>query len=486
MLKRIKVENFKSFKHLDYKCAKLNLLTGLNGAGKSTFIQLLRLMQKSAKGIESLNYPLPSHETWEMGFHAKEDLQYCYAGANPTCVQIEFDSEYAVKNYILNRKICFEHGCVFFQHEKWDELLSLENDYGLDDIVDRDTLKEDFRRKYSEFLTLPGTEQEKVLSYFFDEFFRIGSEGAVRKRNARQRGEKMRKELESSEANIAARFASIWKGSRFIDSFRGKPHDVHVGGCYVGYPDLGDREVDWCGSIDASAIEVFDPEGGNAIEFLYKFGSGSRGLLKKINQCLQWVSPGMKLEIVKKDVGDQECLLPLLTYENKTTGSGFKPQNVGFGISYILPVLTTLLSAREGNIIIIENPEAHLHPRGQAEIGKLIAETVSRGVQVFIETHSDHVINGIRVAVKKGVVKSEDVNIAFFERKSHNVKKVKWPLKIKGELDEFIEVERDEPCLEIYSEVRNIIIDANGALSEYPTDFMDEWNIQQMKLFRRK
>ena len=175
-----------------------------------------------------------------------------------------------------------------------------------------------------------------------------------------------------------------------------------------------------------------------------------------------------------------------MTYENKTTGSGFKPQNVGFGISYILPVLTTLLSAREGNIIIIENPEAHLHPRGQAEIGKLIAETVSRGVQVFIETHSDHVINGIRVAVKKGVVKSEDVNIAFFERKSNKIKKVKWPLKIKGELDEFIEGERDEPCLEIYSEVRNIIIDANGALSEYPTDFMDEWNIQQMKLFRRK
>ena len=76
--------------------------------------------------------------------------------------------------------------------------------------------------------------------------------------------------------------------------------------------------------------------------------------------------------------------------------------------------------------------------------------------------------------------------MGYFVSHPVNVKKVKWPLKIKGELDEFIEVERDEPCLEIYSEVRNIIIDANGALSEYPTDFMDEWNIQQMKLFRRK
>jgi len=126
-----------------------------------------------------------------------------------------------------------------------------------------------------------------------------------------------------------------------------------------------------------------------------------------------------------------------------------------------------LLSAKTGSIIIIENPEAHLHPRGQAEMGKLIAETVARGVQVFVETHSDHVINGIRVAVKKGIVKPEDVNIAFFERGPHAVVQPDGTTK-----------------REIYSEVTNIKVDANGALSEWPKDFMDEWGIQQMKLLR--
>ena len=146
----------------------------------------------------------------------------------------------------------------------------------------------------------------------------------------------------------------------------------------------------------------------------------------------------------------------------------------------------TLLTARNGNIIIIENPEAHLHPRGQAEIGKLIAEVVSRGVQVFIETHSDHVINGIRVAVKKGLVKPEDVNIAFFERKPHVIDEVTWMAETENGLQKFVAEKGEWDHTEIYTEVRNIKIDENGSLSEYPADFMDEWNIQQMKLFRRK
>ena len=168
-----------------------------------------------------------------------------------------------------------------------------------------------------------------------------------------------------------------------------------------------------------------------------------------------------------KNVGGREFILESVGFGKDAAARQYKPQNVGFGISYILPVLVTLLSAEPGSILIIENPEAHLHPRGQSEIGKLIAETVARGVQVFVETHSDHVINGVRVAVKKGVVKPEDVNIAFFERKPHDVTR-----------------EDGTPQREIYSEVTNIKVDANGSLSEWPKDFMDEWGIQQMKLLR--
>ena len=77
--------------------------------------------------------------------------------------------------------------------------------------------------------------------------------------------------------------------------------------------------------------------------------------------------------------------------------------NTGFGITYVLPILVSILSAGRDALIIIENPEAHLHPRGQAILMELITLAVSHGVQVIVETHSDHIINGGLVALKKGV-----------------------------------------------------------------------------------
>ena len=143
----------------------------------------------------------------------------------------------------------------------------------------------------------------------------------------------------------------------------------------------------------------------------------------------------------------------------------FKPQNVGLGISYVLPVLVTLLTSWPGAIIIIENPEAHIHPRGQAKLGELIARAAAFGVQLFVETHSDHVINGVRVAVRDGILKPEDVNIAFFERRPHQV------LGVDGEI-----------CTEIYSEINPIRVDNNGMLSDYPKGFLDEWDNQLEEL----
>lgn len=76
----------------------------------------------------------------------------------------------------------------------------------------------------------------------------------------------------------------------------------------------------------------------------------------------------------------------------------YKAVNVGFGLSYVLPVVLSLLMTKPGGLVVIENPEAHLHPRGQSYLGRLIALASEAGIQVIIETHSDHLLNGIRVA----------------------------------------------------------------------------------------
>src|SRR5438046_1441121 len=85
---------------------------------------------------------------------------------------------------------------------------------------------------------------------------------------------------------------------------------------------------------------------------------------------------------------------------HQVASSEYRPTNVGFGITYALPIVVSILSARPGSLVIIENPEAHLHPRGQVRMGELLSLASTAGIQVLIETHSDHVLNGIRLAVR--------------------------------------------------------------------------------------
>jgi predicted ATPase len=90
-----------------------------------------------------------------------------------------------------------------------------------------------------------------------------------------------------------------------------------------------------------------------------------------------------------------------------------RPTNIGFGIIYTLPIVVAALVARPGSLLIVENPEAHLHPAGQSQMGQFLAKVAAVGIQVVLETHSDHVLNGIRRAVRGGEPAPENVAISF-------------------------------------------------------------------------
>ncbi len=83
-------------------------------------------------------------------------------------------------------------------------------------------------------------------------------------------------------------------------------------------------------------------------------------------------------------------------------------EHTGFGVSYSLPIVLAALLARGGGLLLIENPEAHLHPAGQSRMGTFLAAVAADGVQVVVETHSDHVLNGIRRAIGEQHVLSAD------------------------------------------------------------------------------
>lgn len=90
-----------------------------------------------------------------------------------------------------------------------------------------------------------------------------------------------------------------------------------------------------------------------------------------------------------------------------------RPSNVGFGYSYVLPIIVAGLTAPAGSTFIVENPEAHLHPAGQSRIGQFLARIAASGVRCVVETHSDHVLNGMRLAVAAGVIDAGRAGINF-------------------------------------------------------------------------
>ncbi len=132
--------------------------------------------------------------------------------------------------------------------------------------------------------------------------------------------------------------------------------------------------------------------------------------------------------------------------------SYYRPTNVGFGLTYALPVFVAALRAPVGSLLIVENPEAHLHPKGQALMGHFLARAAACGVQVIIETHSDHVLNGIRVAVKQGDITHENVQINFFHQQD------------------------GASCVNTPS------IDKDGHIDLWPENFFDEWDKQLSEL----
>jgi hypothetical protein len=106
----------------------------------------------------------------------------------------------------------------------------------------------------------------------------------------------------------------------------------------------------------------------------------------------------------------------LIRLELKTglTSDWSRPANNGYGVSYVFPILAAGLVSPPGQTIIIDSPEAHLHPRGQSRIGAFLCQMASDGVQLLVETHSDHLLNGVRIAIRDGLISPEDVAIYFF------------------------------------------------------------------------
>jgi predicted ATPase len=173
---------------------------------------------------------------------------------------------------------------------------------------------------------------------------------------------------------------------------------------------------------------------------------------QQVNYWLNTVCPGISISAVP---------ISIMSAQIKVRGSSSKSDmlatNIGFGVSYALPIIVNGLIAKKDSLFIVENPEAHLHPKGQSNIGYFLGKVADAGVKVIIETHSEHVVNGVRRALLSSkIIKPSDANIYFFNG-----------------FDEQQQLQ-----------VNLIEVESDGSLSKFPKDFFDQVNQDLGEIFK--
>lgn len=225
---------------------------------------------------------------------------------------------------------------------------------------------------------------------------------------------------------------------------------------YLTAERVGPREI--YPLNDPQLTPVVGAKGEHAISILYS-GNDARVLdglaldgvpptrLRQVEARMRIFFPGCDLS-VEKVPRVNAVTLGLRTSKGM---EHHRPVHTGFGLTQVLPIIVAALSADHDDLLLIENPEVHLHPAGQAAIGWFLAEVAAAGVQVILETHSDHVLNGIRRAVKESVLPAESAMLHFLRPRQDDVS-------------------------DRLPQVESPLLDANGNIDRWPQGFFDQFD----------
>jgi predicted ATPase len=353
MIQEIILENFKVFKNkTTFPLSKINLLTGINGRGKSSFLQSLLLMRQS----------------YEYNADFKKII------LNGSCVSLGSFSD--LRNHNVSQS----------------EPINLSYTIDNTDLSTR-TIR----------LTLKADEEDEMVA----------------------------ETIKIEETALAALFEKI----HYIAADRNGPQELYLKSTLPNFLTVG-KKGEFVGNVllqkktyaaiyDSLILErKEDPYLGTQIGI--------------------WLSAILDTENVIVEVshlGGSVIILNFL-FRNDLNNK-LKPANVGFGYSYILPIVLSGLIAQKGEILIVENPEAHLHPRAQNQLVKFLARVAACGVQVFIESHSEHVLNALRICTldqdtEEKILNNTDLSILYFQNDVKNPC-VHIPIDEKGGIDEWPE-----------------------------------------------
>lgn len=387
-INEVKIKNFKILKNVSVKLSNLTLLTGTNSSGKSTFIQALLLIAQNKQLISLLS-------TLNM---IRRNIKGEDSAAS---IEERFLSGFGSRAINVN-----------------GNLLKLGD---VKDVFHQDSYKEDIEFKFiSDIENIVFNIESGTLNLSIDV-------------------------LDSKESMSFSGFPEYLHLLQYLHTNRIQPQNTYdLSSTVVNNGFLGVH-----GEFTAHYLDENRHKDLHLNVLMHPDATTSQ-LLENVSLWLGEISKGVAVK-AKKYAEIQKASLSFQYTYGDTTSNEYSPLNVGFGLTYVLPIIVALLKAKPKELIIIENPESHLHPQGQAKIAKLCALAAEAGVQLIIESHSDHFLNALRVATKQGLIKPEHSQIHYFS-KNHE---------------------------QLAAEVHSLSIDAEGRINEdWPDGFFDEYGKQ--------
>lgn len=386
MLTSISLAGFKCFRSEQvFPLSKINVLTGVNGRGKSSLLQSLLIFSQTVSIDRGSNVIILNGELINLG--GFDDLKNVDISAEGGIdVVFEYDevnsNSYAEIKYQLTKSYL-------------DEELGQVEDDGVAKISS---------------LTVSGST--------------LGQEFAYEDVDVDNLHNLLPSDLSDDDGWLRAE--SDFMRIHYVSADRIGPSSFHEAPTKAEFNTVGKR-------------------GENTANIIYKYReldvnqglrNASAETYKLPDQLVAWIAQIFSGGTIKVDHIDQSLKRILMNADGSSRV--FRPENVGFGYSYSLPIVVAGLTARAGDILIVENPEAHLHPSAQSKLVRFLSLVARSGVQVFIETHSQSVLNSTRIAIKSKDIGVEDISVLFFsDNKDNPVLKI--PVGDDGRIDSWPE-----------------------------------------------
>lgn len=437
---KIGVKGFKSIVDDSIEIRPLTILAGANSSGKSSIMQPLLLLKQTLdsdidRGVlrtNGLNVNLPAPSEWFTRIESNT--------VDTFELEIELHRTYILKNIYSIDIERLKIVSTTYSSPDYSNEDALIFSSALDDIELVNLLPQEFHQFRDAMNVLVTSKFEWTLG--FDKCFLI-PELVTR-----------------TQAGIQRISGDVSYRGIFADELRRLASEV----IHVPKIRLGSRSYEQIRATGPQFPGTFDIYVPNFVETrLMAKGLFVGNSLREENRPQDYISPEedyylnrrSRLVEMLKDLNLTKTIGTRTTSDNKTeiivgsklVGSqsiAFNIADVGFGVSQVLPVLVALLVAEPGQLVYIEQPELHLHPRAQHKLAEFIAEAANRGVRVVIETHSDLLLRGIQTAVVRNDIAPEKVILHWFKRNQDGMTQIK-----QGYLD------------------------VNGAYGDFPVDFSD-------------